>query len=274
MKKKMLKRIAVITALVLMAGLLVFANALLGNPVSKALAKNAAKKYVETTYEDKDFYVEEVHYNFKDGEYIALIKSPTSIDSHFTIDISMLGKVTLDRYADVISGFNTATRLETEYREIVDQVLTSPSYPYDHYIGFGTLEVFGDVSADKNYPYEDPVYGLNVSDLVIDKIYDIRKLGSEVGHLVLYVEEDDVSVERAGEILLDITKHFDDAELPFKAISLVLQYKKPEEGMRPEGEIRLEQFSYEDIYEEGLLERITRADEEIKAYYERLDAEK
>ena len=47
MKKKVLKTAAFLTALCLTAGLGIFANALVGNPVSRLLAKRTAEAYLQ-----------------------------------------------------------------------------------------------------------------------------------------------------------------------------------------------------------------------------------
>ena len=47
MKKKTQKILAAVAAFVILGGLGWFANALLGNPVSKMLAARAAEKYLE-----------------------------------------------------------------------------------------------------------------------------------------------------------------------------------------------------------------------------------
>ena len=48
MKKKILKILALVLALALIAGICVFANSLVGNPVSKMLVTKTAEKYLES----------------------------------------------------------------------------------------------------------------------------------------------------------------------------------------------------------------------------------
>lgn len=98
--KKSAKILAGIAAFVLIGVILWFANGLLGNPISKALANNTAKKYVAENYSNMKLDISEVSYSFKDGEYYANIKSPTSKDTYFTISISPLGKIGYDSYED------------------------------------------------------------------------------------------------------------------------------------------------------------------------------
>ena len=65
MKKKWMKIAALIVALLIIAGLCVFANALVGNPVSKWLATRTAEKHLEEVYGDTDFVIEKIGFNFR-----------------------------------------------------------------------------------------------------------------------------------------------------------------------------------------------------------------
>lgn len=274
MKKKTLKIIAAVVAVVILIGLGWFANALVGNPVSKMLATNTAEKHLAEAYANTDYYIEKVSYNFKDGNYHAFIKSPTSIDTEFSLYITMLGELRLDTYDDVLTGFNTARRIEQEYRELADTVLSSPAFPYTCHIDYGTLEIYPEELIG-NPEYEDvPSYALNQDELILDKIYDIRELGKQAGHLVIYIDSETVSPEAASEIMLDIKARFDDAGIPFAAMDFTLQYPKPEEGRRPEGEVSVANFPYDELHEDGLADRIIEADKALKEYYAEQDAKK
>ena len=116
MKKKVLKILALVLAIILIIGIGLFANSLVGNPVSKFLATKGAQEHLAKNYSDKDFVIEEVTYNFKTGGYYARVTSPTSIDSHFSLSFNWLGKLVLDCYDDVTTGWNTAMRIEEDYR--------------------------------------------------------------------------------------------------------------------------------------------------------------
>ena len=273
-KTKGLKMIAGITAVVIIAGLGWFANAFVGNPVSKLLATNTAKQYLTETFSDTDYYIERISYNFKDGNYHAFIKSPSSMDTEFSLWITMGGKLRNDSYEDVLSGFNTAGRLDQEYRDLTESVFASPSFPYVCDIDYGTLEIYpGDLLNNPNVN-DVPPYSLNQDELILDKIYDIRELGRQAGHLVIYVENETVTAEAAANIMLDIKTYFDDAAVPFAAMDFVLEYPRPAEGVRPDEDIRVEQFLYEEIYEDGMVDRVIAADKALKEYYAKLDAKK
>lgn len=119
-----------------------------------------------------------------------------------------------------------------------------------------------------------PAYALYTEDLVLDQIYDIREFGKAAGHLVLYVYDEDVSIEKATEILLEVKHLMDAGGVSFHAIDLVLEYPKPEDDSpRKEGRVETMEFLYDDIYEEGLVERINDANEAAIAHHAKADAE-
>lgn len=273
MKKKGLKIAALVLALVIVAGLCVFANALVGNPVSKWLATRTAKAHLEEVYGDTDFVIEKIGFNFKDTDYYAHIMSPSSEDSSFSLRIGMWGQLLLDTYESrVLAGDNTRNRLYMEYRALVDEVLEAPDYPFTTFIAYGDLQIgFAPAGVDVE---EDrwPGHYVVLDKVELDKKYDIYELAKKAGCLVIYVEDEEVTIERAAEVLLELKELFDRKNVPFVSIDFVLEYpRKPEGGNIKEGRINVEGFLYSDIYAEGLVERVRIADEEINAYYEEQD---
>lgn len=276
MKKKWLKIGALVAALVIVAGLCVFANALVGNPVSKWLATRTAEKHLKEVYSGTDFEIERVGFNFKDIDYYVHIKSPSSEDSSFSLRIDMLGNLKLDTYESrVLNGGNTADRLYREYRALADEVLEAPDYPFTSFIAFGDLKVgFQAPDIEEGVPYWPENYVI-LEKVELDKKYDIRELAKTAGYLVIYVEDDEVSIERAAEVLLELKEVFDRRNVPFYAIDFVLEYPRKEEGGNiKEGRVNVEGFLYSDIYEEGLVERVRLADEALNAYYAEEDEKK
>ncbi|NLN40892.1 MAG: hypothetical protein GX160_02685 [Clostridiales bacterium] len=270
--KKIIKIIAGITAIILIGILLFVANGMVGNPVSKTLAKQSASKYIQKNYPNLDLKIEKVNYSFKTGSYYALVKSQTSIDTHFGLDISMTGKILYDSYeSHVLSGWNTWQRIDSEYRTMVDKVLTSPDFPYDSHIDFGSIEI---KEADREIGPIRPGYGLVLEDLELDKDYDVKELAKTAGHITIYIESEEVTIKKASEILMNLKEIFDKADIPFYAISFVLEKPRKEDGSPNEDreEIGVNHFLYSDIYEEGLEERVTKAYMELKEYYEKEDA--
>ncbi len=265
--KKYLKIAALVAAIVLVAGILYFANAFCGNPVSQYLAQNAAEEYIEENYARLDVYVEKVAYSFKTGDYYARIRSESSIDTFFVLNIDWFGNVTRDDYEDTVAnGWNTMNRLDQEYRDLTRPILESPTFPYRYDFGSGTLQF--------RYHEDDVMeYGIAfpVSELELDKLYDVRALGAEYGVLTVYLEEEAPSVERAAEMVLEIRKLYDEAGVPFRIIDLNLRHLRNEDGSREDGTIYA-QLDYEDIYEEGLVQRVQAAHDAKVAYYAELDA--
>lgn len=274
MKKKVLKAIAFIVALVLIIGLGLFANMFVGNPVSKILAQNTSKKHLKETYSNTDYYIEDVSYNFKEGLYYAEIKSKSSIDSNFNLLIDMGGKLKIDTYEySVLNKSNTALRLMTEYETLADPVLNDTSFPYKCSIITATLEINNRESMEeKNNNIPD--YSIITEDLELDKNYDIYELGKKAGHIIVYIDNEPLSYEQAATILLDIKNHLDSRGIPFYAIDLTLEEAADENNSTSDNSIIFINFPYKDIYEEGLVERIKTANNKTKAYYEKLDKEK
>lgn len=273
MKKRILKIAAFVFAIALIVGVGVFANALVGNPISKVVATNTAEKHIEENYADKDFEIERVTFSFKDGYYHAFIYSPSSIDSDFTILVDMWGKLRYDTYEDrVLSGGNTADRISRDYRAAVDKVLDSQAFPYNEHIGYGDFDFYPRAHLEE---YSVPEYALITEDLTLDAFYDVNELGAKHGKLTIYIDDDTVSYERLSEILLDVRRIFDESGVKFYVIDCVLEYQKNEDSSKKqEGRVEVREFLYADIYEDGMVERVKASDEAANAYYNEQDAEK
>lgn len=273
MKKKTLKILAFLAAMAMIGGLGYFANALIGNPVSKILAKRMAEKHLEEMYADTDFYIDHISFDFKSVSYLAYIKSESSMDSHFSLYFNMLGKLERDDYENyVLGGWNTYDRMNTTYRELVDTVLENPFFPGDGDIGYGDLEIAG---RDLEMGEEMPDYGLKIEELELDQLYDVRELGEKHGNLTIYMEDKEVTVERAAELMLEVKRLMDAGGAPFYAMDFVLQPPKPEGGAQwSEERVEVIKFPSEDIYEEGMRERVKAADEAAERYREQQEKEK
>ena len=267
MKKKHLKMAALVAALALIVGLCLFANALVGNPVSKALAARAAKARMTAQY--PTYTLEEVTYSFKDGNYYAHLTDPNQIDGDFSMAFTGGGKLLWDSYEDrVLSGENTRNRLSMEYRDLVDAVLEAPQAGLPLDFGFGDLECWSREAAANE---DCPPYALITEDFTVNGTYDVRALGAQAGHLVYYLQEESPSLERLAHWLLEIRRMMDEAGVPFVDIDLSLRYLRDENDRRPHSDLYVLHFLYEEIYEEGLLERVKAANADAIAYYAELD---
>lgn len=265
--KKRNRIIAGVVAFILIGLIIWFANGFVGNPVSKMLANKSAEKYIEATYPDMDLEINKAVYSFKDGGYSVFVELPTSLDINFSVNISPTGKVRWDSYeSSVIGKFNTWRRVNSQYREIVEEVFAAENFPYESDIDFGEIKIINEV--DHSF---GPEYGVERKELVIDKIYDIKELGAKAGNLVYYIEDEIINAKRASEILLDLKNVFDEKDVPFYAINFTLQEPKINPDRK---EFRVSGFRYSDIYEDGLVERLEQAASELEAYYEIEDGKK
>lgn len=272
--KKSVKVLSGITAFVLIGGILWFANGIIGNPISKALANNTAKKYVSENYSDMEIEISDVSYNFKDGNYHVDVKSTTSKDTYFTLSLSYLGKLQYDSYEDdVVKKFNTYRRLNELYWDKVENIFENKDFPYENDLAFGEIKEMPSEDLDGLYSDFGPVYGLNLSELELDKNYDINEIGRKAGHININVQDEDISIKRASEILLDIKNILNDKGISFYAIDFTLEKPREEdEKVNPNDEsINIQEFLYTDIYEKGLEKRIEKSVDDLQKYYKEQD---
>lgn len=255
MKKRILKISAFCVALVLIGFICWFADSLVGNPISKLLANNAAKKHIALNYENTDYQITRVSYSFKDQLYYAHIKSPSSIDGDFTLYITKSGKIRHDDYGSrVLHHSNTANRLFFEYKTTVESVFESSLFPYKVEMAYGDLEFQRELDGIQNPD------ALGLSDLVNDRIYNVKELGATNGKLVLYVNDDDISFEKAAEILLCAKEFAVKTDISFYTVSFCLRHEPydTETYKRPEGSIYIRNMLFSEIYEEDLAARLAQ----------------
>ncbi len=281
MKKKGLKLLALAGALFLIVLLGWTANGLIGNPISRYLADKNARKYLEKHFPNTDYYIEDTSYSFKEGAYIADVKAPGSMDRYFSITMDMAGRYRWDSYENVEDGFHTFLRLDEEYRKLTDSVLESPSFPWHGDIMYGTLEIYAkedrlaeeedEHGADKDDDFPD--YALAQEELEPDKLYDIRQLGAQAGHLMIYIEGDAITAEKAAEAILGVKHSMDDAGVPFYAMEFHLREPLSENGTREEKSIDVLEILYQDMEEGSILQQVRQADKAAKERYAREEKE-
>lgn len=260
--------LAVIVILILTGAFLFF-----GNPVSEFLVKRNAEKYIAENYKAYDYIVESVNYDFKTGNYYANISSPSSIDSSFTLYAGANGKIGFDTYESAVEGkWNTAGRINDEYRLKVEKALENEEFDYECNIGFGDIEFTqSDAPADASVPE----YAISTSSLELDKNYDVNEFGKKAGHITVYIYNEDVSIEKLSEILLSFKKAADSENLDFYVIDCVLEYPNgDDEALWRDDRVEVMGFLYSEIYSGGLSKRVQQSNEKARAYYEAQNAEK
>jgi hypothetical protein len=261
----MIKAIKIILGLIF-AFVLIVLMIIHGNPVSNILVNINAKAYLQENFQGTDFEIERVDYDFKTGNYYARVKSPSSADSSFTLYAGLNGKIGYDSYENlVVERWNTANRINDDYRSAVNTVLRNPEFPYGVDIGFGDIEF---ANSDALAGEVTPDYAVKTESLELDKIYDVNDFGSKAGHLTVYVFDEIVSYENLAKVLLEIKNLMDEANVSFFIIDCVLEYPKPED-MSQWNDDRVEVMGmlYDEIYEDGLAHRVKESDEKAKAYY-------
>ncbi len=272
--KKFLKWFGIIVSVVVLCVAIWLYLGFFGNPVSKLLMKNSAEKYVQQNY--PDCHVEQWGYNFKDGNYFANIQCETSPDTNFFVYADWLGNIKYDSYESyVTSGHNTVNRMMMEYRALLDAALPQESVDY-------TLDIFyGDILNDyygKDFynGNTDNVVNMPGEEIILDKQYDYSDISYKYGYVCLYATDKDVSVSRACEILLDVKEKLNSKNLGFYCIDFVLTKPRKTDGMPNDDETRIniDYFLWDDIYPEGLTERVQSAHDELTSYYAAQDAKK
>ena len=97
-------------------------------------------------------------------------------------------------------------------------------------------------------------------------------MGKKYGHIVFYADDEDVSIKRASEILLDIKNILDERDVSFYAIDFTLEKpRKEDEENQNETTINIQESLYSDIYESELEHRIKENSQKLEKYYEEQD---
>lgn len=268
--KKSVKIVLVSLAVLFSGIILYFVCAFFGNPVSYFLAKNSADNYIAENYTEYDFEIEKIGYDFKSTGYYARVIQPGSKDIYFSVYFDLLGRPHHDTFENITDGWNTAMRLENEYRALTDSIEDEIKKYFVTDIFFGEIKT--SEIADE-YCGKEP-YGIPVSELILDYEYDINEVAEKAGHIIFYYDETELTAEKSAERLLEFKAIFDEHGLPFYAIDFIAQEPKTEDNAGNRSEFAVREFLYTDIYEEGLAERLQKAADDLQDYYTKEDAKK
>ena len=215
---KLWKKVTLAAVLVLLAALGL--NALFGNPVSKHLARQGAGAYLEEAYPDRDFVLEQVRYDSKTGQYEALVQSPSSVDTHFSLWLNKLGKVQADFYeSSVSSGWNTCGRISDGYRALAQPVLDGLNLTYSLVYILGQLEITDQPGG--------PEYALDAAQFQLDGEYDVRELGRQAGIVSVQAKVPQADRETGLALASAVKQAMEAADLPFYGVEVSL---RPESG--------------------------------------------
>ena len=269
MKKSV--KVVLITITALIVGVILwFVCAFFGNPVSYFLAKNSADDYIAENYADYDLEIEKVGYDLKVSGYYAKVVSPSSVDTHFYVYFDLLGRPVRDTFDNVTDGWNTAMRLENEYRALTDSIEDEVNKYFTTDIFYGEIKT-SDYADD--YCGKEP-YGILPSELILDYDYDINEVAEKAGHIVFYYDETELTAEKSAEKLFQLKEILDKNNIRFFAIDFIAQEPKTEENAGSRKEFSVREFLYSDIYEDGLEERLQQAADDLQKYYSAEDQKK
>lgn len=246
--------IAAVLAFAMIIGLALFVNPLLGYPLSAPFFKLKAQNYIKKNYGDMG-YVMESFQDFHDGQFFAVAAKPGSLDSRFTVHLDADGYIHDGYMYDVLRCFSVRDRLQKEYSEFADSVLKSPKFPYDNVHSKAELAIAVSDLSGKRYNGYPSVISHDILEL--DGIYDIRELGSRAGYLRVLAYPDEITAEKAAEILLETDRLMTKGGVTYYMIDLILEVSEhPSEG---DEYFELHDFRRCDIYEENLTERVAEA---------------
>lgn len=253
----------------LILAVLMIPCAFFGNPVSWTLVWLRSNAYLDATYPELDIKVSSIVYDFKHGGFYVDVSSPTSIDTHFSLTCDGLGGVQYDRYDAVTSGGNTVARHSRAYGDLVKEAFGKPEQPFDIFLVSGALCTQGSieyyaVTTDSGLEHHtmEKDFSLDYADFRLDQTYDLQVLGAEHGEIFLSIRDEEVSVERAAALLLELKAYLDRQGVPFYAVEFVLSPV----DQNVEDSITVWDFLSSDIYEEGMAQRVQQAYDDYLAH--------
>ena len=160
-----------------------------------------------------------------------------------------------------------------DYRDQCDSIFSSALFPYVSDIALGSLN-YGDRESMEYIVAKDSIYRKNyltTDGLVLDGIYNVGELGKTYGSLCLYVDTENCTEQMASEVLLTVKDLFDQAGIGFHDIDLTLQHPRDEDGNRPGESFNMLSLLYEDIKEDGLVEKVQEIHTDTVNYYHQMD---
>lgn len=255
---KALKIVAFFAATAITLMLIILANLLLGNPVSRVLAYNTGRKYISQNHAGTDYRIEAVNYNWKEGGcYSVMLKTDEQIDGDYYISVDMLGRITYDYSYLVTDKINTSYRVESEYDNAVNYVISHTEMPFEPYSVWGRLMFIEEISVNE---YSKGITEeISVNELEVNKLYNVSDFGEKIGAVKVFLKtEQEITYGEAADFLLKFRQSCDDFGVKFRSIGFA-------------GNISFDGFLYEDIYAEGLEERIKEAEKSLSDYYAETD---
>lgn len=227
---KAILRIGASALAFLFIGLILFVtHSFVGNPISKALSTQAAKKHLEENYPDLALKPNKAAYSFKDGQYFVFVRSTESMDTHFSIYCNAYGKVLSDDYRQkVTGGWNTYIRLHQQCQKVLTPIIED-NLPYQFDMILAGLD-------------DKAVAGKSeMSNLSLDMPLDLHQPPFPITlSVTLYI--DVLSWKNIAKIALELDALMQDKDIEVSQYSISLTHKK-------EGKIQDNPPTYLSIYD-------------------------
>ncbi len=261
--------VAVVLAVLLIHGLVLFVGQFMGTPLGWAIAWCKGNHVIMTEHKDTDYKVESMGRVLKSGQYVVNISSPTCVDEYFTLWMDKWGNIQTNTYEDrVASKVNTSIRVDAQYQEYIDGtgiwktlngLFTFRETPAGVEQHAAEIRRHGGDFDSLYVPHENSI---TMDDYVLNKVYsdeEIKQMGVTNGNLWLPLKSTDPSYAEIAEMLLKVKEVADEKGAYFYTVDVNVYDAALPSSSDPV--IDIYAFRYEDIYEEGLEERVKEAHE-------------
>lgn len=222
----------------------------LGNPISYGIVKWHSRNYLQQAYPGWNLRVESIYHDwYSGGGYDVRVVSDTSRDTRFELAYGRLGKLRWDGYEMMVaSGRSTLSRLYDEYDNLVAEALEGVYDSRGRKAGLSVVDEY------TGKPGPLPV-GIDMTQLELDKDYDIAALGMQYGYLdvSLYVAAENLNTEVAAQRLLEIKGAMEAAEVGYAQINLFMTV---EDGKKPDASIGIHSITPADLATENVSARL------------------
>ena len=255
-------------SILLLIGVLAIGCLIFGNPVSYALAWGTAYKYIQDNHADTDYEIKKIDYIFIGGVYRVEVYSPTKQDERFHLGMNGLGAIENNNYSLWVENrYTVKWRLIDEYNEQGDKVFASENISEGERLDFSLNFLEHGKPFIRDGYYKAHPNATDLKDLPLNTAECTKEIAAANGVIDYRRTVNGLpTYEEVAQDLLRIKSTADENDFAFHAINYGLAYTL-DNGYNT-GAIHIGYIYYEDIYEEGLVERIKQREAEYKAYLE------
>ena len=232
-----------------------------GNPISYMIAWGTANQYIQENHADTDYKVKMIDYIL--GIYRVEVYSPTKQDERFHLTMDTGGAIINNNYDRWVDGrYTVKWRLIDEYSAQGQQAFASENISDLERLDFSLNFLEGGKPFQWSDCFKAHPNATHLKDIPLNTSKCTKEMSAANG-LIDYREamEGTPTYEQIAQNLLRIKSTADDAGFAFHAIKYELC--NSQDWM---DSIYVGFIYYEDIYEEGFVERIKQRKAEYDAY--------